>query len=85
MFVQINVASDEPYSREPQKEHFFSPSEGAFYNSKVSEIFLNKTWEFQLLVNGKYDLEKDVARQGAEVCIYILLLLLYYVVYWANN
>lgn len=48
----------------------------SWYNSKASVIFLNKTLESQLLVNCKYDLEEVVARQGAEVCIYLLMLLL---------
>lgn len=57
----------------------------SWYNSKASEIFLNETSEFQLLVNCKYDLEEEVAHQGAEVCIYLVIVLLYYTVYCVNN
>lgn len=57
----------------------------SWYHSKASEIFLSKTLEFQLLVNCKYDLEEEVARQGTEVCIYLLMLLLCHIVYCVNN
>lgn len=45
LFVQINVSSDVEYSRETQRR--------SWYNSKASEIFLNKSWssDFWLIVN----------------------------------
>lgn len=76
LFVQINVSSDVPYSRETQKELVQFKSKW-----NISQYDL----EFQLLVNCKYDLEKEVAHQGAKVCIYLLMLLLYYTVYCINN
>jgi hypothetical protein len=45
LFAQINVSADMEYSRETQRRHW--------YDSKASEIFLNKTWnsDFWLIVN----------------------------------
>lgn len=41
--------------------------------------------EFWIPVNCKYDQEEEIAHQGAQVCIYLSILSLYYTVYCINN
>lgn len=70
LFVQINVSSDVEYRRETLRR--------SWYNSKASEIFLSKTWNSDFWLIVKMIWRKIVAHQGAKVCIYLLMLLLYY-------
>lgn len=77
LFVQINVSSDVEYRRETPRR--------SWYNSKASEIFLSKTWNSDFWLIVKMIWRKIVAHQGAKICIYLLMLLLYYTVYCINN
>lgn len=76
LFVQINVSLGKQCNRELR--------EGAGMILKQVKYF-SISLEFQLLVNCKYDLEEEVVHQGTKVCIYLLMLLLYYTAHCINN